>query len=84
VPVKFYLTSQVVGEFALADAPLQEGEHAYMPYRGPGHVNLMNQLKAGQVPRCHYVHEGRRIEFSVVAHIAYGMLRLNGFDKLGG
>jgi hypothetical protein len=81
VAVSFYLDSQIVGDFSGSSPPLCDGEYAYVPHRGPGHVNLMNQLMANHTPRCHYLLDGTRIEFSVVAHVTYGKLRVAGFEE---
>jgi hypothetical protein len=77
--VAFYLDSQVVGDLLGPCPPSVEGEYTYMPYRGPGHHNLMTQLGTSRTPRCHFLKDGKRVEFSVVAHIEYGRLRLAGF-----
>ena len=76
--MQFYLDSQAVGYFDLA--PFTEGDHVYEPLRSPGHLNLMMQLRASHIPRCHYISGDNRIEFSVVSLPRYGVLRLNGFE----
>jgi len=83
-PVTFYLDNLPVGSFSDDCAPLTEGEYKYMPYRGPGHYNLALQLKASRVPRCHYNLDARRVEFTVLAHVEYGVLRLSGFETSEG
>jgi hypothetical protein len=83
-PVTFYLNNLPVGYFSDDSTPIADGDYKYMPYRGPGHYNLGLLLKSSQVPRCHYTSSGRRIEFSVLAQIEYGVLRLSGFESTKG
>ena len=78
--IAFYLDGQPVGSFSGPHAPIAAGEYAYEPYRGPGHYTLTTQLKTSQTPRCHYTLGTTRVEFSVVAHVRYGVLRLSGFE----
>ena len=78
----FYLDGQPVGSFLGAQAPLAAGEYAYEPYRGPGHYSLTTQLKTSRIPRCQYTLGTTRVEFSVVAHVRHGVLRLSGFALL--
>ena len=78
--VAFFLGNQVVGAFPGARPPTSDGTYPYEPYRGPGHLNLCVQLEASHAPRCHYVFEDKRIEFSVLSRDQYGTLRLVGFE----
>jgi hypothetical protein len=78
--VTFYLDREPIGWFVELQPPLTEGEHRYEPFRGPGHYKLMQTLKAAHTPRCHYESDGKRVEFSVVGHSAYGVLTLVGFE----
>ena len=78
-PVTFFLDNLPVGYFLDDCTPVAEGEYKYMPFRGPGHYSLGLQLKALNTPRCHYTSDSRRVEFSVLAHVEYGVLRLSNF-----
>jgi hypothetical protein len=81
--ITFYIDGQAVGYFLDSPAPVSDGEYAYMPFRGPGHLNLMTQLQSSHAPRCHYLFDGKRVEFSVVAQSKSGLLRLAGFEVSG-
>ena len=81
-PLTFILEDHAVGGFTNAQPPTTDGDYAYEPYRGIGHLNLMTQLKASASPRCHYRSGSKRVEFSVVAHVKYGVLRLSKFQSL--
>jgi hypothetical protein len=82
--VTFYLGSQPVGQFLNSPPPQQEGDFAYDPLRGPGHLNLTSQLNASHRPRCHYFLHGMRVDFSVTGHPKYAVLTLTGFVRDSG
>jgi hypothetical protein len=80
----FYLNTQPVGCFSSDGVPTTDGEYKYMPYRGPGHYDLGVHLKTSRTPRCYYKEGTRRVEFSVAAHVGYGVLKLKDFEIVEG
>ena len=49
---------------------------AYMPYRGPGHLNLTAALQTGQTAECYLDENGQRSRFIVVSIPKYGILEV--------
>jgi len=79
-PVTFYLDNLPVGYFLDDCTPEVDGNYKYMPFRGPGHYNLGLQLRNSRTPRCHYVANEKRVEFSVRTYVEYGVLCLSNFN----
>lgn len=80
VSIDFFMDSQVVGAFAGDALPKAGGSYRYEPYRGPGHVNLHRQLKAGHAPRCFYSFGSQRVAFCVTSSPAQGVLTMDGIE----
>lgn len=75
----FSFNGQDVGYFE-SSSPMQDGPARYIPFRGPGHYDLQQALKAGLLPRCVYVINGVGISFDVLACPEYGVLELSNFQ----
>lgn len=67
-----------VGTFAEAVEPESPGRYRYEKYRGVGHLEMQQALRACKSARCEYTLKGRRVEFSVTAEPEYGVLELEG------
>jgi hypothetical protein len=78
--VDIYMGSQVVGSFLDYPPPTSDGAYSYEPYRGPGHLNLHNQVEAGKAPRCFYDTATQRVYFCVIGSRTPGVLELVGFE----
>jgi len=81
--VGIYMGSQLVGSFLDYPLPTSDGAYSYEPYRGPGHLNLHNQLEAGKAPRCFYDTATQRVCFCVISSPTPGVLELVGFEVEG-
>ncbi len=69
-----FLDGQPVGYWEAKAATIGPGDHAYMPFRGPGHYRLQTLLAAGQTPLCTCNFEGSEVAFEVSACPQYGIL----------
>jgi hypothetical protein len=78
--IDFFMGSQAVGTFPNPGLPTGDGSYSYEPYRNPGHLNLITQLKAGKAPICFYTNAAQRVSFCVIASPSQGVLTLVGFD----
>ena len=65
-PLKFYHLANPVGVFETA-APLAPGRYPYMPYRGPGHLDMSWSLRRGEQPWCCYRTPDHVVHFRVAA-----------------
>jgi len=54
---RFFLGTEVVGYFE-DQLPSSPGLYRYMPFRGPGHLRLIQALASSGPQRCYYVIEG--------------------------
>ena len=62
--IQFFFGHQVVGYFE--DQPASSaGEYRYMPFRGPGHLRLVEELSRKGPQYCHYVANGETRYFTV-------------------
>ena len=61
--VQFFFGNEVVGYFE-EQPPLSAGQYRYMPFRGPGHFRLVQELRKGP-QYCHYVADGETRYFTV-------------------
>ncbi len=78
--VDFFMGDQVVGAFPSHGLPMTDGAYRYEPYRGPGHLNLHMELKAGKAPRCFFTNAAQRVSFRVTSSPAQGVLILVGVE----
>ena len=62
--IEFFFGSHVVGYFE-DQPPLSAGEYPYMPFRGPGHFLLGQELKRKGPQYCHYVTNDENRYFTV-------------------
>ena len=62
---RFFFGHEVVGYFE-DQPPLSAGEYRYMPFRGPGHFLLGQELNRKGPQYCHYVANGETRYFTVV------------------
>ena len=54
---QFFLGTEAVGYFE-DQLPSSPGLYRYMPYRGPGHLRLVQALASTGPQRCYYIVEG--------------------------
>jgi hypothetical protein len=82
---QFDFESLPVGLFRDQAFPVEAGEHAYEPYRGPGHYAMHMALRNGAEVICEYVMNDQRVSFRVLSCPRYGVLNLSGFqiERLG-
>lgn len=78
--VDFFMGGQVVGAFPTQGLPITDGSYRYEPYRGPGHLNLHMELKAGKAPRCFFRNASQRVSFCVTSSPTQGVLTLSGVE----
>ena len=76
----FYFDGNAVGYFTEEPLPTAPGRYHYMPYRGPGHYRLGLALRSAGPQRCHYIADGKKVHFTVVAWVSYGLLELRDFE----
>jgi hypothetical protein len=62
--VRFFLGNEVVGYFE-DQPPLSAGQYPYMPFRGPGHLRLVQELARKGPQYCHCVVNGETRYFTV-------------------
>jgi len=62
--IQFFFGSQVVGYFE-DQPPSSAGQCRYMPFRGPGHLCLVQELARKGPQYCHYVANGETRYFTV-------------------
>ena len=76
----FFFEGNAVGYFTQEPLPAAPGQYRYMPYRGPGHYRLGVALRSAGPQRCHYVVDKKKMPFTVVAWVSYGLLELKDFE----
>ena len=62
--IQFFFGSQAVGYFE-DQPPSSAGQYRYMPFRGPGHLCLVQELARKGPQYCHYVANGETRYFTV-------------------
>ncbi len=62
--IEFFFGHQAVGYFD-GEPPSSAGEYRYMPFRGPGHLRLAEELARKGPQYCHYVVNGETRYFTV-------------------
>jgi hypothetical protein len=62
--IQFFFGSQVVGYFE-DQPPSSAGQYRYMPFRGPGHLCLVQELARKGPQYCHYIANGETRYFTV-------------------
>jgi hypothetical protein len=62
--IQFFFGHEVVGYFE-DQSPSSAGEYRYMPFRGPGHFLLGQELSRKEPQYCHYVANGETHYFTV-------------------
>ena len=78
--LEFEFNGMPVGYFEEESYPTSDGIFKYMPYRGPGHYEMGEELRKGKNAHCSYKSGRTTITFSVVKHIEYGTLELSHFE----
>jgi hypothetical protein len=77
-PIEFFHNTFPAGFFAPDAVPASDGSYPYSPVKGPGHSDVLSELKKGSRPRCYFdTPEGRA--FFAVAAIQDGCLRIESF-----
>jgi hypothetical protein len=77
---EFDYESNPVGLFLDRMFPIEPGDYAYEPYRGPGHYDMQTALRGGAEVICEYTSNDQRVSFRVVSCPRYGVLTLSGFE----
>jgi len=75
--IQFFFGHQVVGHFE-DQLPSSAGEYPYMPFRGPGHLLLMQELDRKGPQYCHYVTNGETRYFTVARIPRLHVLEVSG------
>ncbi len=70
---EFFFEEHVVGLFE-DQLPSSPGEYRYMPFRGPGHLRLVEALDCSGSQRCYCVIEGEKHYFTVLKAPSQGVL----------
>lgn len=79
--LEFFFGNNAVGYFEHEAFPTADGNYQYVPYRGPGHFEMREALRATGAADCWYALDGVRVTFTVAACPEYGVLRLSDFGK---
>ena len=69
---EFFFEEQAVGYFE-DQLPSTPGQYRYVPFRGFGHLRLVEALASGS-QRCYYVNEGKKHYFIVLKASSHGIL----------
>jgi len=77
---EFDFESNPVGLFRDQAFPIEPGEYAYEPYRGPGHYEMQTALRSGAEVICKYMLNDQRVSFRVRSCPRCGVLNLSGFQ----
>jgi len=64
--IQFFFGTQVVGYFE-DQPPSSAGQYRYEPFRGPGHLCLVQELARKGPQYCHYVANGETRYFTVAS-----------------
>jgi hypothetical protein len=75
-PESFFFEEEPAGYFEQTQLPLGPGSYRYIPYRGIGHLRLMQSLKSSGPQRCHYLFNGTKHFFTVLNCPSQGVLEL--------
>lgn len=79
--LEFFFRDMEVGLFRENNFPTKSGRYRYEPYRGPGHYDMQQELKAGREAQCFYhATDGSTVRFSVLNCPEYGLLELSNFS----
>jgi hypothetical protein len=81
VNLKFMFKGMPVGHFEESEYPRRDGRYRYMPYRGPGHLQMQTELRNSARAECHYEFGGERVTFAVEDYPEYGVLELANFER---
>jgi len=77
---EFDFKSHPVGLFRDQAFPIEPGEYAYEPHRGPGHSEMQRALSSGAEVICKYMLNDQRVSFRVLSCPRYGVLNLSEFQ----
>jgi len=78
--MEFFFNNLAVGYFTAEKYPTTAGRFEYMPYRGPGHYQMQEEIEAQGCCQCYYQHNGKIIQFVVLNYPKYGVLDLAEFN----
>ena len=70
---EFFFEEHAVGYFE-DQLPSSPGQYRYMPFRGPGHLRLVEAFASSGSQRCYYVIEGEKRYFTVLKTPSHGVL----------
>lgn len=78
--LEFTFKGLPVGCFEGAEYPQQNGRYRYLPYRGPGHLQMHSERRATGSARCSFTVGSRPVSFVVLDCPEYGLLELADFE----
>lgn len=77
----FEFKGQHVGYFEAIDAyPSAPGQYRYMPYRGIGHLKMIEECARAGMARCTYAGAYGTMEFTVRTAGEYGLLEISEIE----
>ena len=77
---EFALKGIPVGLFE--ECPWRDGRYHYMPYRGPGHLQMQTELREKGGARCYFNTGSEQVSFTVSDCPEYGVLVLTNFEAI--
>lgn len=78
--IEFYFEGLAVGLFVGDTPPVEAGSHEYKPFRGPGHVDMMEAFTRAGFAKCYYDTGNGRLFFHVMAIREANILALADFE----
>ncbi|MBW3636143.1 MAG: hypothetical protein KY445_06705 [Armatimonadetes bacterium] len=77
----FYIDGTFAATFVGEAFPSEDGRYRYMPYRGPGHYDLVTTMTAFGFARCFYEDGADVVHFTARPDTEYGFLNLSEFER---
>ncbi len=78
--VEFYFEGMAIGLFVGDAPPVETGSYEYKPFRGPGHVDMVQMLNSSGITKCYYDTGIGRLFFHVMAMGEGNILALANFE----
>ena len=77
----FRFNGKPVGYFETPEYPSVPGRYRYMPFRGVGHYEMHQELRANGRALCYFNEGGSRVSFEVAGAPEEGVLDLRDFTR---
>jgi hypothetical protein len=77
--LEFFLSGSPVGYFEGAAYPRIPGRYRYMPYRGRGHLEMIEAVRSGEHPQCSFIDSDGQREFVVAGVPEHGVVDVEAF-----